>query len=61
MRQAGGEGYFGVGLGRHTDGRNGCDDFTELELVENGSLSGSVQANHQNSHLLLSPQTVKQL
>lgn len=46
---------------RHTNGGDGCDDFTELELVENGGLSGGVQTNHQNSHLLLPPELVKQL
>lgn len=30
-------------------------NFTELELVQNGGLSGRVKTNHQNSHLLLPP------
>jgi len=38
-----------------TDGRDGGDDFTELELVENRGLSGSVKTDHENAHLLLSP------
>lgn len=29
-----------------TNSRDGCDDFTELELVEDGGLSGGVQTNH---------------
>jgi len=37
------------------DRRNGGDDFTKLELVEDSCLSGSVQANHQDAHLLLAP------
>lgn len=46
---------------RHTNGRDGRDDFTELELVEDGGLSGGVQTDHQNSHLLLPPQLVEYL
>lgn len=42
------------GSGR-TDSGDGGDDFTELELVQNGGLSGSVKTNHKNAHLLLSP------
>jgi hypothetical protein len=38
-----------------TDGGDGSDNFTELELVENSSLSGSIETNHQDSHLLLAP------
>jgi len=44
-----------------TDCGNGGDDFTQLELVQDRSLSGSVQSDHQNSHLLLAPKAVKQL
>lgn len=46
---------------RHTNGRDGRDDFTELQLVEDSGLSCSVQTNHQNSHLLLPPEPVEQL
>ena len=28
--------------------------FTKLELVENGSLTGGVETDHKNTHLLLS-------
>lgn len=45
----------------HTDRWDGCDDFTKLQLVQNGGLSGSIQTNHQDSHLLLSPELIKQL
>lgn len=34
---------------------DGGDDFAELELVEDGGLSGSIKTDHQNSHLLLAP------
>ena len=46
---------------QHTNGGNGGDDFTELQLVENRGLSRSVQTDHQNSHLLLPPQPVEEL
>jgi len=46
--------------GKRTDCGNGGDDFTKLELVQNGGLSGSIETDHQNSHLLLSPQTIEQ-
>ena len=45
---------------RRTDCGNGGDDFTELELVQNRGLSSSIETDHQNSHLLLSPQAIKQ-
>ena len=44
-----------------TDCGNGGDDFTELQLVQNGGLSGGVETNHEDSHLLLAPQAVEQL
>lgn len=36
-----------------TDGRNGSNDFTQLQLVENGGLSCGVKTDHQNAHLLV--------
>lgn len=44
-----------------TNGRDGGDNFAQLELVQDGSFSSCVQTNHQNSHLLLAPEAVKQL
>jgi len=41
------------GLDVETDGGDGGDNFTELELVKDGSFTGSIEANHENSHLLL--------
>mmetsp|Transcript_6977 Transcript_6977/g.13780 ORF Transcript_6977/g.13780 Transcript_6977/m.13780 type:complete len:213 (+) Transcript_6977:154-792(+) len=35
------------------DGRDRCDDLTELQLVEDGGFSGCVQSHHENSHLLI--------
>ena len=45
---------------RRTDCGDSGDDFTELKLVENGGLSSSVKSNHEDSHLLLSPEAVEQ-
>lgn len=45
----------------HTNGGDRGHDFTQLELVEDGGLSGSVQSDHQNSHLLLAPEAIEQL
>lgn len=39
----------------HTDGGDSGDDFAKLQLIENRGLSGGVQPDHENSHLLLSP------
>jgi len=44
-----------------TDCGNSCDDFTKLQLVQDCGLSGGVQTNHQNSHLLFSPELIKEL
>ena len=33
------------------DGGDGVDDLTELELVEDGRLACSIEANHENTHL----------
>lgn len=47
--------------GGRTNSWDSSDDFTELKLIKNGSLSGSIQTNHQDSHLLLSPELIEQL
>lgn len=36
-----------------TDGRDGRHNFTQLQLVQDGGLSGSVETDHENTHLLL--------
>jgi len=48
-------------LNIETDCGNCCNNFTELELVQNGGLSSSIQTNHQDSHLLLSPELIEEL
>lgn len=46
--------YLAESRGRkRTNGRNSGDDLTKLQLVKNGGLSGSVETDHENSHLLL--------
>ncbi len=47
-------------MGGPTNGGDSGDDFAQLQLVENGGLSGGVQTNHQDSHLLLPPEPVKE-
>lgn len=44
-----------------TNCRNRGDDLTQLQLVQDSGLSGSVETDHQNTHLLLAPQAVEQL
>ena len=41
-------------------GSSATYDFTELELVQDGGLAGSVKPNHQNSHFLLGKETLEQ-
>lgn len=38
---------------KRTNGWDRGHDLTELQLVQNGGLSGGVKTDHQNSHLLL--------
>ncbi len=44
-----------------TDCGDGGDDFTQLQLVEDGGLPGRIETDHQNAHLLLAPQAIEQL
>lgn len=44
-----------------TDCGDGGDDFTELELVQDGRLARCVETNHQDAHLLLAPEAIEQL
>jgi hypothetical protein len=48
-------------VGWHTNGGDRGDDFTKLELVEDGGFTGSIETDHQDSHLLLPPQLIKDL
>lgn len=44
-----------------TDGGNGGDDLAELELVEDGGLTGRIEPDHENPHLLLGEEAAEQL
>ena len=42
------------------DGGDGGDNLAQLELVEDGRLTGRVQPDHQDPHLLLAKQVLEQ-
>ena len=44
-----------------TDGGDGGDDLSKLQLVKDGSLTGGIESDHQNTHLLLTEETVESL
>lgn len=44
-----------------TDGRDGGDDFTQLQLVEDRRFPRGVQPHHQDPHLLLSNEAFQQI
>lgn len=44
-----------------TDGGDGGDDLAELELVEDGGLTGGIEANHEDAHLPFREQTAEEL
>ena len=44
-----------------TDGWDGGDDLSELELVEDGGLTSGIETNHENPHLLLGEEAAEQL
>jgi hypothetical protein len=46
---------------RRTYGGDGGDDLAELELVEDGGLTGRVETNHEDPHLLLGEEAAEQL
>ena len=43
-----------------TYGGDGGNNLSKLELVENSRLSGSVEPDHQDPHLLLAEQSFKE-
>ena len=45
----------------HTNSRNGGDNLSKLELVEDGGLTSSIKTYHQYTHLFLSEESAKQL
>lgn len=44
-----------------TDRRDRSHNLTQLQLIEDGSFASRVQADHQDAHLLLAPEAIKQL
>lgn len=40
-------------LNVEADGGNCGDNFSKLQLVQDGSFTGGVEANHENTNLLL--------
>jgi hypothetical protein len=36
-------------FGQRTDGRDGGDDLSELELIQDGSFTGGIESDHENS------------
>lgn len=44
-----------------TDGGNGGNDLAKLQLIEDGGLSCSIQAHHQDAHLLLPDQALQKV
>jgi len=44
-----------------TDGGDSGDDFSKLELVQDGCLTSSIKTYHQNPHFLLREQPAEQL
>ena len=44
-----------------TDGRNGSDDLTKLQLVEDGCFPCSIEADHEDAHLPLGKQALEEL
>lgn len=43
------------------DGGDGGHDLTELELVEDGGLTGGVETDHEDSHVLLTEELAEEL
>lgn len=49
------------GLDVETNGRNGGDNLTELQFVQDGGFTGGIQTNHQYSHLFVTKEVTEQL
>ncbi len=43
-----------------TDSGDGGDYFSQFQFVQDGGLSSSIQAHHQNSHLFLPKEILKE-
>ena len=49
------------GLDVEADRRDGCDDLPELQLVQDGGLTGGVEADHEDAHVLLAEELAEDL
>ena len=49
-----GDVFVGYLLNIESNGWNRCDDFSELELVEDGGLTSGIETDHEDSHFLVS-------
>lgn len=38
-----------------TDRGDGSDDFTQLQLIQDGGFTGGIKTDHQNPHFLSTP------
>lgn len=47
-------------IGR-TDGWDGSYNLAQLQLVKDGRFTSGVQADHQDTHLLLAPEAIEEL
>jgi len=44
-----------------TNGGDGGDNLTKLELVQNGGLTSSIKTHHKDAHLLLGEKPAEKL
>lgn len=40
-------------MNKFTNSGNGGHDFTQFELIQNGSLTGGIETDHKNTHFPL--------
>ena len=43
-----------------TDGRNGCNDLSQLQLVKDCGFTSCIQSNHENSHLFFAKEAFEE-
>ena len=43
-----------------TDGRNGCNDLSQLQLVKDCCFTSSIQPDHENPHLFLAEEAFEE-
>lgn len=55
------EGKYSPKQGGHTNSRDGGDNLSQFELVEDGGFSSSIKAHHKDSHLFFANQALQQV